>query len=54
MLSGELEAASVTVFVLAAWLGVLWNRFEEPRLPWQHLADLAERPTPWQTAEGWR
>ena len=48
MLSGELEAASVTVFVLAAWLGVLWNRFEEPHLPWQHLADLAEQPAPWQ------
>lgn len=53
--SGELEAASVTVFVLAAWLGCAWN-YEEQRSMRSHLpwlpAQLPEPPMPWHQQNG--
>lgn len=51
MTSGELEAASVTVFVLTAWLGCAWNEQEQrsklSQLPWLP-PQLPEPPMPWQ------
>ncbi len=57
MVSGELAAASVTVFVFAASLGGAWNWAEDRILkaqsPW--LPDFAclEPPTPWVSLHQW-
>ncbi|WP_218081562.1 O-antigen ligase family protein [Anthocerotibacter panamensis] len=47
MFSGELEAASVTVFVLGAWLGCAWNRVDELRTQPVGQPRL-EAPLPWE------
>lgn len=52
MPSGELAAASVTVFALAALLGCTWNQAEQTKLkkyrPWLDLVRQPEPPTPWE------
>ncbi|AGY56701.1 O-antigen ligase family protein [Gloeobacter kilaueensis] len=55
MFSGELEAASVTVFVLAAWLGCAWNKAQSSGPDWlpPELAAIEEPPTPWQAVRRW-
>ncbi len=50
MFSGELEAASVPVFLLAALLGTGWNRWEAAaRWPAMPL----EAPLPWERLQQW-
>jgi O-Antigen ligase len=57
MITGELAAASVTVFVLAAWLGTAWNwverQLKQEQLPWLRAIELAEPPTPWDSLHRW-
>lgn len=57
MLTGELAAASVTVFVLASWMGCAWNwneqHLQRQYTPWMALPQLAEPPTPWESLRGW-
>ncbi|BAZ23159.1 hypothetical protein NIES4073_40470 [Kalymmatonema gypsitolerans NIES-4073] len=57
MTSGELEAASVTVFVLAAWLGCAWNWEEQMSIkakqPWLSGVQIPQPPTPWQSLQYW-
>lgn len=53
MFSGELEAASVTVFVLGAWLGGVWNhaaQFEQPS--WIFNGQFTPLP-PWESFRRW-
>lgn len=56
MPSGELSAASVTVFTLAAWLGCAWNYVDQmasrAARPWLPAAYL-EPPTPWEHLQRW-
>jgi hypothetical protein len=55
MPSGELAAASVTVFTLAAWMGVSWNWEEQmslkARLPWLSVGRISDPPAPWQSQQ---
>jgi O-Antigen ligase len=57
MPGGELAAASVTVFTIAAWLGCAWNQVEQAtirrNLPWLVNAPLPELPTPWEIWQRW-
>lgn len=57
MPGGELAAASVTVFAIAAWLGCAWNQVEQAtikrNLPWLLNTPLPELPTPWEIWQRW-
>jgi hypothetical protein len=53
MFSGELEAASVTVFVLGAWLGCAWNQDNQLKKMQYLPHGLFELPMPWQAFRLW-
>lgn len=54
MLTGELAAASVTIFVFAAWLGGAWNWADQQvqQVPWS-AATIVEPLTPWESFGRW-
>jgi hypothetical protein len=57
MYSGELSAASITVFSLAAWLGCTWNQSErlsmQMQMPWVAPTCQPDPPPPWQSLKYW-
>jgi hypothetical protein len=55
MFSGELEAASVTVFILGAWLGVVWNHRDQSNVFQPKMPVEIFQPMPWQNSQqlGW-
>lgn len=57
MVSGELAAASITVFVLAAWFGCAWNWDQQLTIkaqrPWVPDLPSLEPATPWQSLSHW-
>ncbi len=57
MVSGELSAASVTIFSVAALLGASWNQVEEldfyQSRPWLNKQEVLDQPTPWQSFGAW-
>lgn len=56
MPGGELAAASVTVFAIAAWMGCAWNQVEQEtlkrNLSWRLNIPITP-PTPWEIWQRW-